>query len=68
MINSRGQAPLNFSADPQIQSLTNQLNTWLGLEQKYYNQWQCQLYGIAPNGSALQARQRPARPEQPPVL
>lgn len=50
VINSRGQTPLNFSADPQIQSLNNQLNTWLGLEQKYYNQWQCQLYGIAPNG------------------
>jgi len=51
VIDSRGQTPLNFSADPQIRSLTNQLNTWLGLEQTYYEQWQCQLYGIAPNGS-----------------
>jgi Domain of unknown function (DUF4407) len=50
VINSRGQTPLSFSADPEIQSLTTQLNSWLGLEQKYYNQWQCQLYGIAPNG------------------
>jgi hypothetical protein len=50
VINSRGQTPLNFSADPQIQSLTKQLNTWLGLEQTYYDQWQCQLYGIAPDG------------------
>jgi hypothetical protein len=50
VINSRGQTPLNFSADSQIQSLTKQLNTWLGLEQTYYDQWQCQLYGIAPDG------------------
>jgi Domain of unknown function (DUF4407) len=50
VINSRGQTPLNFSADPQIQSLTKQLNTWLGLQQTYYDQWQCQLYGIAPDG------------------
>ena len=50
VINSRGQAPLSFSADPQISSLTKQLDNWVGLEQKYYNQWQCQLYGIAPNG------------------
>jgi hypothetical protein len=50
VINSGGQAPLNFSADPQISSLTTQLNNWIGLEQTYYNQWQCQLYGIAPNG------------------
>lgn len=50
VIRSRGQTPLNYSADPQIQSLNQQLTSWLGLEQKYYNQWQCQLYGIAPNG------------------
>jgi hypothetical protein len=50
VINSRGQAPLSFSADPQISSLTKQLDNWIGLEQEYYNQWQCQLYGIAPNG------------------
>jgi hypothetical protein len=50
VINSRGQTPLDFSADPQILSLTKQLDTWLGLEQTYYDQWQCQLYGIAPNG------------------
>lgn len=50
VIKSRGQTPLNFSADPQIRSLTTQLGSWLNLEQKYYNQWQCQLYGIAPDG------------------
>jgi hypothetical protein len=50
VIRSRGQTPLNFSADSQIQSLNAQLGSWLNLEQKYYNQWQCQLYGIAPNG------------------
>jgi Domain of unknown function (DUF4407) len=50
VINSRGQTPLNFSADPQIQSLTRQLGSSLALEHTYYDQWQCQLYGIAPDG------------------
>ncbi len=50
VIKTRGQTPLNFTADPQLQSLNKQLSTWLNSEQKYYNQWQCQLYGIAPNG------------------
>ena len=50
VVNSHGQTPLNFSADPQIQSLNKQLTSWVTLEQKYYNQWQCQLYGIAPDG------------------
>ena len=50
VIRTRGQTPLNFSTDPQIHSLSLQLDNWIGLEQKYYNQWQCQLYGIAPNG------------------
>jgi hypothetical protein len=45
VINSGGQQPLNPSADPVIKSLTKQENTELGLEQKYYRQWQCQLYG-----------------------
>lgn len=50
VVNTHGQTPLNFSADPQIQSLNKQLTSWIALDQKYYNQWQCQLYGIAPNG------------------
>ena len=54
VIDSRGQTPINFSTDPEIQSLTKQLATWVGLEQRYYNQWQCQLYGIAPNGLRCQ--------------
>jgi Domain of unknown function (DUF4407) len=45
VINSGGQQALNPSADPVIKSLTKQENTELGLEQKYYQQWQCQLYG-----------------------
>jgi hypothetical protein len=45
VINSGGQQPLNPSADPDIQSLTKQENTQLGLEQQYYQQWKCQLYG-----------------------
>jgi hypothetical protein len=45
VIDSNGAAPLNPSADPQVQLLTTQLNKWLGLEQQYYKQWQCQLYG-----------------------
>lgn len=47
VIDSGGAAPLNPSADPQVQLLTGQLNKWLGLEQQYYRQWQCQLYGGA---------------------
>jgi hypothetical protein len=45
VINSGGQQPLNPSADPDIKSLTKQENTEVALEQKYYQQWQCQLYG-----------------------
>jgi Domain of unknown function (DUF4407)/CHAT domain len=42
------------SVDPPIQLLTQQLKTWLGREQTYYNMWQCQLYGTAPNGLRCQ--------------
>jgi len=47
VINSRGNVPLNPSADPVIQSLTKQKTAALALKQKYYNDWQCQLYGGA---------------------
>jgi hypothetical protein len=45
VINSGGQAPLNPSADSDIQSLTKQLTYETGQEQTYYKDWQCQLYG-----------------------
>jgi hypothetical protein len=51
VINSRGQAPIDFSADKQVQTLTQQRDYWNTEEQKFYYQWQCQLYGIAPDGS-----------------
>jgi len=43
--NSGGQVPLNPSADPDIQSLEKQRTAELALEQQYYQQWQCELYG-----------------------
>ena len=62
VINSGGQQALNPSADPVIKSLTKQENTELGLEQKYYRQWQCQLYGGCGspkgNGPLAQASQQ----------
>lgn len=45
VINSGGQAPLNPSADSDIQSLTKQLTYETAQEQTYYKDWQCQLYG-----------------------
>jgi hypothetical protein len=45
VIDSGGEAPLNPSADPQVESLTTQRSTEVALEQQYYKQWQCQLYG-----------------------
>jgi Domain of unknown function (DUF4407) len=45
VIDSGGQVTLNPAADPQIQSLTRQRNAEVTLEHKYYEQWQCQLYG-----------------------
>ena len=47
VINSGGNVPLNPSADPVVQSLTKQRNAAIALKQKYYNDWQCQLYGGA---------------------
>ena len=45
VIDSNGDVPLNPSADPVVRSLTAQRTVELGLEHKYYEQWQCQLYG-----------------------
>ena len=47
IINSRGAATVNSSSDPQIRALTSQRTAELGLEQQYYREWQCQLYGGA---------------------
>jgi hypothetical protein len=45
VIDSKGQAPLNPSADPVVQALSAQLNKAFEQEQGSYRQWQCQLYG-----------------------
>ena len=45
VIDSRGAAPINPANDPLVQGLTQQKNNELKLEQQYYQQWQCQLYG-----------------------
>ena len=59
VIDSGGAAALNPSADPQVQSLTKQRSAQIALEQQYYHQWQCQLYGgqgcPAGNGPLAQA-------------
>ena len=55
VIDSGGAAALNPQADPELQSLTNQRNAQTALEQQYYRQWQCQLYG----GSACPAGNGP---------
>ena len=60
IINSRGAATAGSSSDPQVQALTTQRTTELGLEQRYYQEWQCQLYGgagctVKGNGPLAQA-------------
>jgi len=45
VINSRGLVPVNPDNDPVVQSLTAQRAHEIKLEQQYYQQWQCQLYG-----------------------
>jgi hypothetical protein len=45
VIDSAGAVVPNPASDPIVKSLTKQQNAELGLEQKYYQQWQCQLYG-----------------------
>ena len=61
--NSDGTAPLNPSADPQIESLTKQLKTARTSEQHAYEKWLCELTdescaggtGTAGAGPTLQA-------------
>ena len=45
VINSRGKLALDPATDPQLASLTKQRTAQLALEQKYYQQWACELYG-----------------------
>jgi hypothetical protein len=47
VIDTQGAAPLDPTADPEVKSLTVQLNYWQGQKQNDYQQWQCQLYGGA---------------------
>jgi Domain of unknown function (DUF4407) len=64
VVNDRGQAPVNPSTDPVTQSLTRQRTADIALEQRYYHQWQCQLYGgpgcntVAGSGPGAQAAQQ----------
>jgi len=45
VVDSGGATPLNPSADPDVQSLTKQRTQEITLENQYYHNWQCQLYG-----------------------
>lgn len=45
VIDSGGEVALDPSTDPEVKSLTKQRTAELALEQQYYKQWQCQLYG-----------------------
>jgi hypothetical protein len=45
VIDSGGEVAINPATDPEVQSLTKQRTAELALEQQYYKQWQCQLYG-----------------------
>jgi Domain of unknown function (DUF4407) len=45
VIDSHGAVTINPSTDPLIQSLNKELATEQNLQQAYYRQWQCQLYG-----------------------
>jgi len=45
VVDTRGAATINPNNDPVVQGLTTQKNNEVKLEQQYYQQWQCQLYG-----------------------
>ena len=45
VIDSGGMVTINPSTDPQVQSLTRQRTAEQTQETRYYQQWQCQLYG-----------------------
>ncbi len=63
VINSNGNVTINPSNDPVVKSLTKQRAAEIALEHKYYEQWQCQLYGGAGctkkgNGPLAQASEK----------
>jgi len=63
VIDSGGTVVPDLSTDPVVKSLTRQQKAELALEQKYYQQWQCQLYGgpncpAKGNGVLAQASER----------
>ena len=45
VINSGGAVAIDLVSDPEVKALTAQRAEWLTLQQNYYTQWQCQLYG-----------------------
>jgi Domain of unknown function (DUF4407) len=61
VIDTHGGQAIDPASDPVILSLTAQLNNDRSLQQKYYTQWQCQLYGGTGcpkgNGALAQASQ-----------
>jgi hypothetical protein len=58
VIQSGGLATINPANDPEVQSLNSQKASALKLEQQYYKEWQCQLYGGcgAPPGNGVLAQ------------
>jgi hypothetical protein len=64
VIESQGAVPINPNSDQTVQALQKQEQAALALEQQYYRQWQCQLYGgggcgaPAGNGPLAQASQQ----------
>lgn len=66
VIDSRGSKPINPASDPVVQGLTKQRTAELALQQKYYQQWQCQLYGGcgAPKGNGVLAQASQTNYEQ----
>jgi hypothetical protein len=63
VIQSGGLATIDPANDPQVQSLTAQRTAALKLQQQYYHDWQCQLYGGcgAPKGDGVLAQASQAR-------
>jgi hypothetical protein len=61
VIDSGGTVAINPANDLEVQSLTKQRTAEIALQQKYYAQWQCQLYGgsgcPAGNGQLAHASQ-----------
>jgi hypothetical protein len=63
VIASGGKIAPNPASDPVVKALTRQRSSELALEQRYYRQWQCQLYGgagctLKGNGPLARASQR----------